>query len=344
MFYEDVDLGWRLNLLGHHVRHEPASVAFHRNHASMRSYGEFREAYLFERNALLSMYENFGDDALSRVLLAAMALSVRRSVARADLDARMLDPQTRPGGDDQGTVEVPKNALTGPLAIAYLVENFPSLHLDLQARRRRTDPDRFPVFRKAIEPVYPFPSDLEAHRWLVEAFGIEDPFARRRRIAVVTGEPLGSEFSFRTPILDHLWAGLPAVCRDGDAFGDLVSERELGIAVPPEDADALAAAPRRVLTDEVFASSCAERSAAVARQFTWAAALRPLVVYCRSPKRAADPVERVGEATLGRQASYRAPRRTDLRAGWALARTNLREVGLSEVARGARGRLRRGGI
>jgi glycosyltransferase involved in cell wall biosynthesis len=152
-----------------------------------------------------------------------------------------------------------------------------------------------------------------------------------------------TEFSFRTRILD-LRSGLPFVCTDGDAFGDLVSEGELGIAVPPWDAYALAAALRRMPTDDVSASSCAERSAAVAQEFTWAAALRPLVEYWRSPKRAADQVERVGEANLVGHASYRAPRRTDLRADWELARTDLREGGLREAARGARGRLRPGGV
>jgi len=35
MFYEDVDFGWRLNLLGHRVRYVPDSVAYHRHHVSM---------------------------------------------------------------------------------------------------------------------------------------------------------------------------------------------------------------------------------------------------------------------------------------------------------------------
>ena len=44
-----------------------------------------------------------------------------------------------------------------------------------------------------------------------------------------------TEFSFRTRILDYLWAGLPIVCTQGDAFGDLVDRERLGTAVPPED-------------------------------------------------------------------------------------------------------------
>ncbi|WP_250442507.1 glycosyltransferase [Actinotalea sp. C106] len=193
MFYEDVDLGWRLNLLGHRVRYVPGSVAYHRHHVTMKKFGNFRESYLLERNALLMMYKNYDDASLARALPAAMALAVRRSVARTELDATMLDLQRSPGGDEVGSVEVPKMALTGPLAIDYFVEQLPSLlesRRDLQARRRRSDRDLFPLFREAIEPAYGMPAYLSAHDSLVEAFAIAEHLTARHRILVVTGEPL----------------------------------------------------------------------------------------------------------------------------------------------------------
>ena len=193
MFYEDVDLGWRLNLLGYRVRYVPTSIAYHKHHVTMKKFGNYRESYLLERNALLSMYKNFDDESLAKALPAAMALAVRRSLARTDTDATVLDLQRSPGHDDVGTVEVQKMALTGPYAIDYFTENLPSLletRKELQARRRRSDRDLFPLFRHAIEPAYGFPTYLEAHRTLVEAFGIAEHFASRQRVLVVTGEPL----------------------------------------------------------------------------------------------------------------------------------------------------------
>ncbi|MCC2320205.1 glycosyltransferase [Cellulomonas xiejunii] len=193
MFYEDVDLGWRLNLLGHRVRYVPGSVAFHKHHVTMKKFGDFRESYLLERNALLSIYKNYDDESLARALPAAMALSVRRSLARAGVDATALDLQRSPGGDDVGILEVPKMGLTGTFAIDYLVEQLPSLietRRDLQARRRRSDRELFPLFREAMEPAYGMPSYLEAHEVLVRAFGIEEHFTARHRVLVVTGEPL----------------------------------------------------------------------------------------------------------------------------------------------------------
>ena len=198
MFYEDVDLGWRLNLLGHRVRYVPASLAYHKHHATMNKFGSYRESYLLERNALLSMVKNYDDESLARTLPAALALAVRRSVARTGLDATVLDLQRSPGGDDVETVSVPKMALTGPLAIDYLVEQLPSAletRRELQARRRRSDRDLFPLFRQALEPAYGMPSYLAAHDTLVDMFGIAELVTARHRILVVTGEPLGDRLA-----------------------------------------------------------------------------------------------------------------------------------------------------
>ncbi|WP_245992996.1 glycosyltransferase [Xylanimonas allomyrinae] len=199
MFYEDVDLGWRLNVLGYRVRYVPESLAYHKHHVTMKKFGNFRETYLLERNALLSMYKNLDDESLAQALPAAMALAVRRSMARTATDARMLDLQVRPGGDGVGTVEVQKMALTGPLALDYFVEQIEDgLHdarLEIQARRRRSDREIAPLYRKAIEAAYAFEGYNTGHDALVQAFGIDKRFASRQRVLVVTGEPLGEKLA-----------------------------------------------------------------------------------------------------------------------------------------------------
>lgn len=633
MFYEDVDLGWRLNLLGQRVRYVPASIAFHKHHATMKQYGRYRETYLLERNALLSMYKNYDDETLARFLPAAMALAVRRTLAAHDIDARMLDLQVRPGGDTSENVEIPKGALAGPLAIDYLVEQLPSLipdRAELQRRRKRSDRDLFTLFRQAIEPAYPYPAYLAAHRHLLEAFGIEDYLTRRRRVLVITGEPLGAkmagpairafeisrvlsdendvvlaslgpcslegegfetvsasrrglvelvdnadvvilqglllslhpwvkdadavliadiydpfhletleqernrtlrerdqisrdtvdalnvqlarcdyfmcasekqrdfwlgqlagqdrinplnydrdeslrtlidvvpfglpdappvqkkhgikgaipgigpddkvilwgggvynwfdpltlvkaidrvrhkvpnvrlvfmgmkhpnpgvpamamadhtrelsanlkltgkhvffneswipyedradllldadvgvschfdhvetEFSFRTRILDYLWAGLPIVCTSGDAFGDLVEREGLGATVPPEDVEALAAALIHLLTDDADRALVSDRVRQVAVRFTWRSALAPLVQFVRSPERAPDIRSALGSARLSEPRHTRPRKAFDVREDAALMRQYLREGGVGELTARAAGRVRR---
>jgi glycosyltransferase involved in cell wall biosynthesis len=97
-----------------------------------------------------------------------------------------------------------------------------------------------------------------------------------------------TEFSFRTRILDYLWAGLPILATDGDGFAELIRAEGLGLVVPPDDVDALTDALRRLLTDAELAAACRARVAAVAPTLRWSSALEPLVTFCRDPKRAAD--------------------------------------------------------
>ncbi|MFP5257260.1 MAG: glycosyltransferase [Acidimicrobiia bacterium] len=97
-----------------------------------------------------------------------------------------------------------------------------------------------------------------------------------------------TEFSFRTRILDYLWAELPIVATGGDSFADLIEREEIGIVVPPCDVGALADALTRVLTDEAFAAGCRERIRALTPALRWEACLEPLVEFCRAPARAAD--------------------------------------------------------
>jgi glycosyltransferase involved in cell wall biosynthesis len=100
-----------------------------------------------------------------------------------------------------------------------------------------------------------------------------------------------TEFSFRTRVLDYLWAARPIVTTSGDVFGDLVAAEELGIVVPPDDVEALRAALHRLLTDADFAAGCRERIDALRPTLTWRAVTDPLRRFCAAPHRAADLVD-----------------------------------------------------
>jgi GT2 family glycosyltransferase/glycosyltransferase involved in cell wall biosynthesis len=201
MFYEDVDLGWRLNLRGWRVRYEPSSIAYHRHHASMSTVDgkdQARELFLLERNALASLYKNLSDQTLATVLPAAMALSVRRATARGNIDATQLEITRRSGGPESTDVTVPRTTLAGMLAIDQFVELLPRLakaRAAEQAARVRTDADLVSLMRKAIEPAYPLPRYLAAHEILLDAFGIEDVFGRPRKVLVLTGDAIAERMA-----------------------------------------------------------------------------------------------------------------------------------------------------
>jgi glycosyltransferase involved in cell wall biosynthesis len=99
---------------------------------------------------------------------------------------------------------------------------------------------------------------------------------------------LEAEFSFRTRMLDYLWAGLPIVCTTGDIFAELVDAHGAGVTVPADDAGALADALERMLFDDSAHAAAVEASAGLADRFAWNAVLQPLsdVVAGGAPDRA----------------------------------------------------------
>ncbi|WP_166866305.1 glycosyltransferase family 4 protein [Salinibacterium sp. ZJ70] len=152
-----------------------------------------------------------------------------------------------------------------------------------------------------------------------------------------------TEFSFRTRILDYLWAGLPMVVTEGDSFADLVAEESLGVVVPANDVQALADALEKVLYDAEFAAAARERVAEVRERFVWERAMAPLLAIAAQPRRAADVEVAGSRAALAAASGLRAEPEGrpglahDLRMAWH----HLRHGGIGELARRVRGRLRR---
>jgi GT2 family glycosyltransferase len=76
-YFEDVDLGWRLWVLGERVVYVPDAIAFHRHRGSGMDAARWRT--LIERNALASLFKNYDDANLAVVLPAARALLAARA-------------------------------------------------------------------------------------------------------------------------------------------------------------------------------------------------------------------------------------------------------------------------
>jgi glycosyltransferase involved in cell wall biosynthesis len=153
-----------------------------------------------------------------------------------------------------------------------------------------------------------------------------------------------TEFSFRTRILDYLWAGLPMVVTAGDTFADLVEKERLGIVVPAGDVEALEAALEKVLYDDAFARAARERVEAVRDRFLWETTLEPLRRVAREPRRAADVEAAGGRAALAAslrgllEPADRPGLKRDLRVAWHY----LRHGGVREVVRRATARRSKG--
>jgi glycosyltransferase involved in cell wall biosynthesis len=105
-----------------------------------------------------------------------------------------------------------------------------------------------------------------------------------------------TSFSFRTRILDYIWAGLPVVSTEGDEFARWIIEHRTGKVVRFEDPDSIATAIADLLTDENLYRACVKAVQESRAPFVWDRALAPLVTYCEAPWRAADLFAEAPEA------------------------------------------------
>ena len=86
-----------------------------------------------------------------------------------------------------------------------------------------------------------------------------------------------AEYSIRTRLFDAIAAAVPVVATRGGFAADLVEREGLGIVVPPEDVAAVAAALRKLLTDDDFHARCVQRLETIRPRFAWEVVTRPLV-------------------------------------------------------------------
>lgn len=148
-------------------------------------------------------------------------------------------------------------------------------------------------------------------------------------------------FSFRTRILDYLWAELPMVVTEGDHFADLVAQEKLGIAVPANDVGALAEALEKVLFDEKFRTQAIKNIQRVRKQYFWDVVLAPLSNFVDSASHAADRgLVLVGGQKQGTLSAGPKPPSRLLRDA-KLAYGHLKSGGVSKVVERINTRLKR---
>jgi len=142
-------------------------------------------------------------------------------------------------------------------------------------------------------------------------------------------------FSFRTRILDYIWAGLPVVATGGDSLASLIEENELGVVVPPkserEVADALLSLAREP-NRELYSA----RAAKVAKCLTWRVCAEPLLRFCANPRLAPD--REAGYS--GRDDISEVAGKESVVVLWHKACASLRRGGLSALAGDVRSYVR----
>jgi len=97
-YYEDLDLGWRLWVLGYRVLFAPQAVAYHVHHGAWGQVNQEKRRVLYERNALFTLLKNYDEAHLNRILPVALMLLIKRIHVAAGIDESLfrLNSPARP--------------------------------------------------------------------------------------------------------------------------------------------------------------------------------------------------------------------------------------------------------
>jgi hypothetical protein len=226
IYFDDVDLGWRLWLAGREVWYTPEAVVYHREHGYFGRRPPLERFRRLELNALRTIVKNYEQATLDRVLPAALQLAVRRATLYSAGAAAALAPAGRLG-PSAAAMRIEGLALTPLLAIDALSAEWPQLlakRAEVQARRRVSDAELFARFgadwrRPAREEA----RYREAQRQALAGHGLDSLLPAGVEPAV-SGEPLAEPppwwqlpartFEYlRAGGLGYVWAGLRLYAR-----------------------------------------------------------------------------------------------------------------------------------
>lgn len=96
---------------------------------------------------------------------------------------------------------------------------------------------------------------------------------------------LETRYSFRTRLLDYIWAGLPIINTEGDSFSRLIRQKDIGLTVPYEDVDALAKAIVFLIDNPQERERMKKNLGEVRQEFHWYKIVEPLEEMIAIPKK-----------------------------------------------------------
>jgi GT2 family glycosyltransferase len=201
-YYEDVDLGWRLWVLGYKVVFAPASIVYHHHHGTSKIFSEDRLRFLKERNSLYSVFKNYDDENLAKALSGTLASILNRVFVDSDFDYKKYYDLAQPNGKGRSAQDF--KILPGPLssmaAARSFYDNLGSLvekRKWIQQRRKRDDKAVFSYFGGQFLAVSPDTDYQKRQIDILRELGIYRIFEKQieRKILIISSEVLSKEMA-----------------------------------------------------------------------------------------------------------------------------------------------------
>ncbi len=201
-YYEDVDLGWRLWVLGYKVAFAPDSIVYHHHHGTSKRFTDDRLRFLKERNSLYSVFKNYDDDNLSRMFSGTLSNIFNRMFVDIKFDYKKYYDLsgTGPPGETTGGVNVSSQPLSSLMAARNFFDDLPKLikkREKIQQKRKRDDKALFTYFKGQFLAVSPDKDYQEKQANILKSLGILKSFEKQitRKLVIISGEPISKEMA-----------------------------------------------------------------------------------------------------------------------------------------------------
>jgi GT2 family glycosyltransferase len=203
-YYEDVDLGWRLWVLGKSVHYVPGAVCYHHHSSTSKSFPPEVVRVLQVRNPMYACFKNYDDENLRRVLPAMLALALRRMLILSGIPSdepfRIEKAVARPSSlvgklREKAAKHLESDIAIRRVAAADLIgindllsnwEHWMERRREVQSRRARADQEIFRLFLKPMWCIEDDPAYRALQRGVTEFTGLDELF---RGLELFPGEP-----------------------------------------------------------------------------------------------------------------------------------------------------------
>lgn len=175
-YYEDVDLGWRLRVLGCKIVLSVKSRVYHKHNSTSKTITKERIQYLFERNKLYTCYKNYGKELFYKVFFPSLLLEIRETYLESEIDGFNYNIKN-PGAFDKDPVHINHKAAMKLSALNEFIENISKTEKKrnfIQGNRKASDDE---IVNLLSDPFLVFPKDtaefLSSEYDIVKTFGID---------------------------------------------------------------------------------------------------------------------------------------------------------------------------
>src|SRR5450830_385886 len=209
-YYEDVDLGWRLWVLGYRIVFSPNSIVYHVHHGTSRNFSEDKLRYLKERNSLISIFKNYDENSLANIMSATFASIFGRifidfkfdykNYYNFDLNNPDMQSLSKKLSQEINDLKVDPEPLSSLMAVKDFLDNI-SKHRakreKIQKARKRDDKVVFNYFKGQFLAVSA-DKDYQQHQIeILKTFGIYEIFTKKlkRTLLILSNDIIAPEMA-----------------------------------------------------------------------------------------------------------------------------------------------------